>query len=143
MVNGNKLSDDHSGRAGKVVASRLRLDYVAFRPLQRKFEVARVALLANLAVHATRDAHAFPWIDFVSHQGTDGAKCVEAFRTRPLIVFFLKIAGTDVVRRGVTEDVRKHIFVGRQFVTALGDHHAKLAFVINSLGEGWAANILP
>src|ERR1700736_794239 len=109
--------------------------------IQRKYKVARVALLANLTVHSAPDVHAFPRIDFIRDQRTDWTKRIKAFGTRPLTVFFLKIAGAHIVHRGVTKNVGMHIFIGWQFVTALGDHHAELAFVIDTLGNGWTTNV--
>ena len=63
-------------------------------------------MLAGLAINQSFNFYAGVWINFIADDGADRAKGIEALGARPLAIFFLQVAGGDVVDAGVAEDER-------------------------------------
>src|ERR1700751_47071 len=129
-----------SGRDQVAWEQRHHLGDVANDRIQIENEVACIAVLPDFAIHARFDTYARPRIDLVGHDRAYWAERVEALGAAPLSIFLLQIACGEIVDAGIAQDVGLHIVAVSQFVTALADDYAKLAFKICVRGKPWPAN---
>src|SRR6266851_2555539 len=100
--------------------------------IQRKDEIARVALLPRFSIHPSFHRNPRPRVEFVTHDWTHRTKSIEPLGSSPLAVFILQIARSYIVHTCVTEDVWSHIFLRMQAATALSDDDSQLSFVVHA-----------
>ncbi len=123
-ISGYDRADPFRRPCGNQVSGHERHEFggVTNNDIKRKDEIASVAVLPDFPVHASLNRHTLPRIDFVGDQRPDRTKCVIALPSRPLRVFFLQIAGREIVDHRITKNIRTDILIGRKLVTPLAYH---------------------
>src|SRR5215831_568053 len=103
--------------------------------IERKDEVARRALLPNLAIYAGFDRHSRPGIEVRRHQRPHRTERVEALAPGPLPILLLQVARSEVVHCRVTQDVGSHVVVRAQLMAGAAHYHAQFSLVVRALGN--------
>src|SRR5271156_2476515 len=125
------------GRAGSDHVTRLKRHHLrdeADYSINGKDHFRRVSRLFPDSIHEGFNGDAGRG-ELRFEDGTEGAKCVEAFAAGELDVEFLQVAGGDVVEASVAEDVRRDAFSFLQVIAAAGDDDGQLAFVVHAFRD--------
>lgn len=89
-------------------------------------------MLFHVTVYKRLDVNSRPGIQRIHNYGSNWTKCVEAFPSGPLPIFFLQIASGHVVDAGISQNVGPDVFIDLQIPATLADDHAEFSFMINA-----------
>jgi hypothetical protein len=119
-----------------------KISDVAKDDIERENKITRVAGLSELAVNASFDGNSGPGIELIAahDERADWAERIKTLTAGPLSVFFLQIAGGDVVHDCITENASTNVEIDGWTETTAANNDAEFAFVIHALGNARTNN---